>query len=341
MAMHLTLWWRHTSMRIISPDCCRFFRQNGTAQAPNIIPVREVLHNSLRSLVSPTADQTAIRQDDLALLQDIRLQAYHQPEEASSLGQDISARQGVSLAQLLYEGGYQWNTQVGKTPIGEGGLVDLSLLQGHISILGPNKDRLDALKEWWVSEMRRMGWVGSLHDLDDAFEFVCLHEIVDPGEQLLASSEADLALAYVPDNSVTNGSSISLIVEVESRRLLFLGDSWANDIVAALAVDGPSIFDAVKISHHGSARNTSLELLTLVDSPHFFISTNGNGHDHPDFAVIKAIVDRPAKFCRTIHFNYSTPASQRLRSYKSATGADFVVNEAETEWVTINKPNTK
>jgi hypothetical protein len=315
-----------------------FFNLNGPAHAPAIIPVREVLHNSLRSLAAPTEWQTTMRQDDVELLRNIRVGGYPQPDAANDQDQEISARQGSSLAQLLREGRYQWNTSAGTIPIGGNGLVDLRFPQGKITVLGPTKPRLDALEKWWTSEIRRMGFVGSLENLDDVFEYLCAHEVLDPGEQMLASSEANLVAAYVPDVSVTNGSSISLVVEIEGCRLLFLGDSWAEDTVIALAANGPSIFSAVKIAHHGSARNTSLDLLKLVDSPHFFISTNGDGHDHPDFAVLKAIVDRSAAFSRTLHFNYSTPASRRLAKYQSETGADFVVKERETDWVAINGP---
>lgn len=316
-----------------------FFSLNGPAQAPAIIPVREVLHNSLRGLKALTERQTALRPDDLALLREIRLRGYPLPDTANNPGQEISARQGNSLAQLLRAGGYQWNTHDGAISIGGEGLVELRLPQADIKILGPNKMRLEGLKKWWTSEIRQMGLVGALKDIDDVFEFLCAHEVVDPGEQLLTSSDADLAAAYFPDKSVTNGSSISLIVEIENRRLLFLADSWAEDMVIALAPSGPTIFDAVKIAHHGSLRNTSPDLLALVDSPHFFISTNGDGHDHPDFAVLKAIVDRPAAFFRTLHFNYSTPASRRLKTYRSDTGADFVVEENQTDWVAINDTN--
>lgn len=317
-----------------------FFSLNGPARAPAIIPVREVLHNSLQSLVAPPERQATMRGDDLALLRDIRLRGYPQPNAATNQAQAISARQGSSLAQLLRDGGYQWNTHAGTIPIGGNGLVDLRLAQGRITFLGPNQYRLDALKKWWMSEIRRRGFVGSLENLDDVFEYLCAHEVVDPGEQKLASSDADLSAAYVPDNSVTNGSSISFVSEIEGRQLLFLGDSWADDTTDALAANGPSIFDAVKIAHHGSVRNTSPELLKLVDSPHFFISTNGDGHDHPDFAVLKAIVDRPATFCRTLHFNYSTPASRKLRTYQSKAGADFVIKEEEADWVAIGSPDT-
>jgi len=315
-----------------------FFRMNGPAQSPAIIPIRDVLHNSLRTLMAPTDGQAVMRPDDLALLREIRQRGYPPPAAANNSGQEISARQGDALAQLLHGGGYRWNTHAGAIPIGGDGLVDLQLSQAKIKALGPNKVRLDALKKWWTSEIRRLGIIGSLENLDDVFEFLCAHEVVDPGKQMLASSDADLSTAYFPDNSVTNGSSISLIVEIEDCRLLFLGDSWADDAVTALTPNGPSIFDAVKISHHGSLRNTSTELLTLVDSPNFFISTNGDAHNHPDFAVLKAIVDRPTTFCRTLHFNYSTPASRRLKTYQSKAGADFLVNEDQTDWVKINRP---
>lgn len=315
-----------------------FFRLNGPAQAPAIIHVREVLHNSLRSLMTPTEEQAGMRPDDLALVQDIRLRGYPQPDTTSSQEHDISARQGSSLAQLLRDGGYQWNTHSGTIPIGGEGLVDLRLPQGTITVLGPTRARLDALTKWWASEIRRMGFIGFLDGLDDVFEYLCAHEVVDPGEQMLTSSD-DLANAFVPDNSVTNGSSISFVLEIEGCRILFLGDSWADDTTAALAGNGMQFFDAIKVAHHGSVRNTSVELLTLVDSPHFFISTNGERHNHPDFVVLKAIVDRPAAFIRTLHFNYSTPASRKLRTYQSDTSTGFVVKEEETDWVVINYPN--
>jgi len=317
-----------------------FFHLNGHAETSVIIPVREVFHNSLCSLVASTMGQTAVRSDDLALLREIRLRGYPPPDSAINLEQEISARQGNSLAQLLHKGGYQWNTFDGTLSIGGDGLIDLHLPHAKIRVLGPNKARLEGLKKWWTAEIRRLGMVGSLEDLDDVFEFLCAHEVVDPCEQMLASSDADLAQAHIPDDSVTNGSSISLIAEIETCRLLFLADAWAEDIVAALRSNGPTIFDAIKVAHHGSARNTSPELLTLVDSPHFFISTNGEGHQHPDFAVLKAIVDRPATFRRTLHFNYSTLASRRLLAYRSKAGADFAVEEGQTGWVALSSRHT-
>jgi hypothetical protein len=317
-----------------------FFRLNGRAEAPAIIPVREVLHNSLRSLVAPAGSQTLLPPEDLALLQEIRRRGYPPPISPTDSAQEISARQGSSLAELLHAGGYRWNTQDGTLAASGDKLNALRLPNVRLMVLGPSRLRLDTLKKWWISEIRRLGVTGSLKDLDDVFEFLCAHEVVDPGVHALASSDEELAKDYFPDDSITNGSSISLLLEIEALRLLFLGDAWAEDVVTALKNDGPTVFDAIKIAHHGSARNTSLELLGLVDSPHFFISTNGEGYQHPDFAVLKAIVDRPATFSRTLHFNYSTAASRRLRTHRSKAGADFVVEEGQTNWVKLSGQNT-
>jgi len=317
-----------------------FFRQNGQAEDPVIIPVREVLHNSLRSLVVPTKGFPAYGTDDAALLNEIRRRGYNPPASATDLPQEISARQGSSLAELLRKGGYRWNTHDGTLTVGEAGLTELRLPGVRVKVIGPSQLRLEVLKRWWISEIRRLGLVGSLGELDDVFEFLCSNEVIDPGVHLLAASGGDLAQVYFPDDSVTNGSSIAFVTEVEACRLLFLGDAYAEDMVTALKQNGPTIFNAIKVAHHGSARNTSPELLTLVDSPHFFISTNGEGHQHPDFAVLKAIVDRPATFRRTLHFNYSTEASRSLKIYRSKSGAGFLVVENQSDWVAISGQNS-
>ena len=122
-------------------------------------------------------------------------------------------------------------------------------------------------------------------------------------------------------------------------RLLFLGDSWAEEIEKTLQAlpnaRFPMIFDAIKISHHGSLHNTSPTLLKLIDSPVFLISSSGNSHNHPDFEVLKAIVDRPSSFKRHLYFNYTTPASQKMQYYTSKSGAEFAIYEGITDWIEI------
>ena len=313
----------------------KFFDKNGNSQSPAIIPVNEVFHNSFRCLVTRSNLKHEVTEDDISLIEEIRTRGYPPPAPNTVSEQEISARQGNSLAKLLQDGGYKWNTSDGTLAIGGNGLTHIQFPTAKIEILGPTTLQLERLKKWWIREIRRLGITGTLENLDDVFEYMCADEQSMLTEQLLSAADGDLKQLHVPDTSVTNGSSISFILEIEGQRLLFLGDSWANEIVTALKSRGRMMYDAVKISHHGSVRNTNQELLQLIDSPHFFISTNGDQHNHPNFAVLKAIVQRPASFKRTLHFNYSTPASRKLLKFENKLGADFQLIENQTDWVQI------
>ena len=48
--------------------------------------------------------------------------------------------------------------------------------------------------------------------------------------------------------------------------------------------------DAVKLPHHGSKNNVSTELVEVLRSPRWLVSTNGSKHDHPDLAAIARVV---------------------------------------------------
>lgn len=311
------------------------FRQNGRSSAPNIIAIQNVFHNSLCSLLPTTILPKKVSEEDSALIAEIRTLGYPVQSTVDRSTSEISARQGNSLASLLRQHNYKWNNSSGEIEIGGTGIRELTLPHTCVKVIGPNKKRLEALKKWWIGEVRRLGLAGTLEGLDDVFEFLTAREQSTQTEQTISSTDLDLIESYIPDNSITNGSSISVIIEIENKTLLFLGDSWAEDTISVIESEGPHFFDVIKVSHHGSARNTSVDLLNLIDGEHFLISTNGNGHGHPDFAVLKAIVDRPTDRTRKLHFNYSTPASQKLFSYAPTFHGKFVVAEGQTGWITI------
>jgi Metallo-beta-lactamase superfamily len=325
-----------------------FFKLNGNSQAPKIIQVGDVWHNSLRSLASMTVADDNTTPDDEDLLVEIRRRGYPMPAGAEVEPVEISARQGSSLAALLLGGGYRWNTRDGTRSINS---TETSLFEFRpdvrLQVIGPPVARLEELRRRWFSELRRMGFAGTIGTndaFDDAFEFLCAFEDlraavgVEP-TALSASTSRSLDETYLADNSMTNGSSIALIVELGTSRLLFLGDSWAEDIETELRAlpnaAFPMIFDAIKISHHGSLHNTSSTLLELIDSPVFLISSSGERHNHPDLEVLKAIVDRPSDFQRHLYFNYLTPASQQMRHYTAKSGAAFAIYEGATDWIEI------
>lgn len=325
-----------------------FFKLNGHSQATKIIQVEDVWHNSLRSLAFTTVAEGNTTPDDEDLLVEIRRRGYPMPAEPVEEPVELSSRQGSSLSALLLGGGYRWNTGDGTRSINS---TDSSLFElrpdVRLRVIGPPVARFEQLHRQWIGELQRMGFAGRIganDAFDDAFEFLCafqdLHASVR-AEPTAHSTSINRCLyeAYLADDSVTNGSSIALIVEVGYTRLLFLGDSWAEDIEATLRMlpntTFPMTFDAIKISHHGSLHNTSPTLLELIDSPVYLISSNGERHNHPDFEVLKAIVDRPSDFHRHLHFNYTTPASQQMHHYTARSGATFSIYEGATDWIEI------
>lgn len=324
----------------------KFFGENGSAKAPRIVKVEQVWHNSLRSIPThPNRTSRALSDDDARLIDDICRRGFALSNESSRPDEEIGARQGSSLASLLLKGGYGWNESVGRRAI-DTSVGEFALGPGaRITVLGPKPERLGELRDRWIAELQRYGLIGNVLEgerFDDAFEFL---SATDKASMRTAfaeighsqSSEKSLGEAYVPDDSVNNGSSIAVSIETPTSNMLFLGDSWAQDIEEAIekrAHEGfPLVFDAIKISHHGSMRNTSCRLLGLIDSAIYLISTNGAKHGHPDLPVLREIVDRPSAFVRRLHFSYSTPESQQLAIYKSKSGAAFVVHENSNGWI--------
>ena len=321
-----------------------FFSLNGTPDRRGI-EVSAIWHNSLRSLPAWAAAPDGVA--DQMILESIRRLGFQ--GVAASSSNPISARQGSSLAKLLRQFGYTWNSGDGTTCISAGDAPVSLSSSVSVHVIGPTTARLEELRELWLREVQKLGYRGSSNPsdlIDDAYEMWCARAqapSVPRATPIAARGGLRLADVYMPDTSVSNGSSIALIVCTGNTRLLFLGDALAEDMVTSLKAQqltaGPLIFDAIKVSHHGSLHNTSVKLLSIVDSPCFLISSDGSRHGHPDFEVLAEIVDRPAPFQRQLFFNYETAASRQLKSYVSRSGTAFSVHVAENDWIQVGKKN--
>jgi beta-lactamase superfamily II metal-dependent hydrolase len=124
------------------------------------------------------------------------------------------------------------------------------------------------------------------------------------GTKVYSKSLKELSeIDFKPDSSINsdiyNSSSIAFILNCPDVNLLFLADSRAEIITESLKQLGHKIgtpleVDYVKISHHGSLNNTSQELLSLIKSSNYLISTNGGtaNHKHPSRETIARIVHK-------------------------------------------------
>lgn len=105
------------------------------------------------------------------------------------------------------------------------------------------------------------------------------------------------------DDSIPNRSSIALMLEFEGKRVILAADACAKVIRNGLDQHlhcGDSV-DLLKVSHHGSKRNTDCELLASIACTKFLITTNGSVHMHPDHALIARLVTGGNS---TLVFNY-------------------------------------
>ncbi|MFV8339616.1 ComEC/Rec2 family competence protein [Flavobacterium sp. LB3P21] len=177
-------------------------------------------------------------------------------------------------------------------------LTDI-ILQGNelkrfgydFKILSPNKSKLEVLlKEWKIKDPNLN--TASKQKPNDYDKTIKEHLAND---------------VFLEDTAYPNGSSIAFILSKEKDNFLFLGDSHPSVIVEGLnkfnySPDNKLIAKFVKVSHHGSKGNTSIELLKCINSKNFIVSTNGSGDQHPNKQLLSRLI-KENEDCN-IYFNY-------------------------------------
>lgn len=298
------------------------FKENGTAEDPLIIPINEVWHNSYRHLSWIKQKGEKLSSDEKNILSGIISQgSVIQGRQNDNPNKDISAKDGSTLAGLLYSKGYNWNGLYDGQAINCEKKSLISLTSDiKLRLLSPDLESLKKLEKYWIKELRKKKYSFKLTEdelFDDAYEFHLLsqNEIEQSDEDKnISCKDRKLNIEHLlskrmnHDNSPVNGSSISFIIEYKKKKLLFLADSHPKIIHKEIQrlveqLDYIPSFDIIKVAHHGSQRNTSAELLSLIDAPVYLISTNGEKNNHPNQETIARIVSRRGRE-RHLVFNY-------------------------------------
>ncbi|EKC9643958.1 MBL fold metallo-hydrolase [Salmonella enterica] len=96
---------------------------------------------------------------------------------------------------------------------------------------------------------------------------------------------------FLPDRSITNRTSLSLIIEYNGFRGLFLGDAWATDVIESFRLNKiePG-FCVTKLSHHGSERNSNSELINIIGKTEYIICADKSKHNHPNNKTLARIL---------------------------------------------------
>jgi len=271
----------------------------------------------------------------------------HLNRQTHDFGGDIpilSAKEGEYFGALLHEREFPWNEAFDRKAavIDDTGSLPYFDLDGgmKLTLLGPNWEKLDDMRDRWKSEL---SGPGPAPGDEEAF----LELLADDKGHLpdvLSGGPLDIEeLQTVPfdaDKSEPNGSSISLLAEYDGKTVLLAGDAHAPQLASSiqrlLAARGQSTLklDALKMAHHGSARNNSSELLELLDCRRYLISTNGTKHHHPDpeaLARVLALYDRDVEFCFNYRTNETEPWGDEDLQQRYGYNARFLVGGPKIE----------
>ncbi|MFC4409651.1 MBL fold metallo-hydrolase [Chungangia koreensis] len=308
------------------------------------IEIDEVWFNAYRHLQSFKKDEDELQEIEKDLLEreialgKSHLNRYNRDEITKD---EISAKQGSTLGALLLQGNYNWNGKFNGGPVVSKDNKPIYIDEIKINLLSPDEDKLNKLEAKWVKELKKKKWNFTINKnelFDDAYEYmqmmyeddsnITVSDISRQSQEGTKILEESIEIEFPIDESVNNGSSIAILIKSNETKLLFLADAHPNIIIDKLREIGEENFDLVKVSHHGSLKNTNYELASNLQSTKYLFSTNGFKHLHPDpQTIIKLLAANP--MCeKQLYFNYKTETSnifestelQNKYNYKIITG---------------------
>jgi beta-lactamase superfamily II metal-dependent hydrolase len=193
----------------------------------------------------------------------------------------------------------------------------VSLNNINLHLLGPTKKNIDKLrKEWndWFSKKQK-------------------------------TVKTEFGLVQILDKSVPNLASITFLAEIKNRKILFTGDGLGQDVVDMLSKNemldenGKFHVDVLKVPHHGSDRNTSLDFFNTVNAKYYVISANGRD-DNPSLSTLRWIIEsgKTSRGSKKIILTNITPNVRKvLQEYdQKKFNYNSIVLEKKYDFMTIN-----
>ncbi|HKZ51326.1 MAG TPA: hypothetical protein VJ256_06160, partial [Dehalococcoidia bacterium] len=244
--------------------------------------VRGLWHNSFDDIVGGRGEAvTASLVARLAPLADSPLGPHGLPLGRPAAMVVASVPQGRRLRGQAEALGWQVNRPFPQVVMLEKAGPRRVLFEGGLTltVLGPSAQRLEKLQREW----------------DEV--------ITDRG---LAEGQREGRVAALVDESVFNLSSIVVMAESESKRILLTGDARGDDLLeglrAAGLMDGGAVhLDVLKVPHHGSSRNVDEDFFRQVTADHYIVSADGK-HGNPDVETLRLLTEAHGPDRYTLHF---------------------------------------
>lgn len=203
----------------------------------------------------------------------------------------LSVERSNELAQAARAIGLRANRAFGGGVIQAGDTAKLA--RGlSVTVIGPNAEQIAALREKWRECVR---------------------------------TQALPELAAFLDNNVLNLASVVVLVTRGRKRVLLTGDARGDHILRGLqdagviTGGGTAHFDVLKVPHHGSDRNVTVDFFRRLPADHYIVSGNGR-HGNPEIETLRMLAEARGAAPYTVHFTYrdgENALGERIRAWKA------------------------
>lgn len=250
-------------------------------------------------------------------------------------GEVYGEKQGEKLTGLILDKKMPWNVAFENGPV----MVDdekiiypeIDLPGGaKITLLSPDPAQLTKLKKSWIDVC---GEADLYADIVSSAEYFGENEAFGagmPNVDELADAE------FAEDEAVANGSSIAFALSYRGKRILCGADAYPSRLLRSLkALEGetPFAFDVVKLPHHGSANNVSIELVESIASAQYVFSTNGARFKHPSRPAVARVVRHGGS--PNLVFNYRSEFNEIWDNPLLQNEFPYTVEYGDDEGVTL------
>lgn len=274
---------------------------------PTLVRINELWHNSFDDLLRNDEIKAA-----MAYLDGLPL-----AEEDRGRGIVSGVKQSQKLRDRAHALGFAVNAAFGTLVARpeDAGIVLARSGGLSLTVLGPTRSELAACQKKW--------------------------------DEALATVKAKGHVTAVErDASVTNLSSITVLVEWKGKSLLMTGDARGDQVLEGLvaagklpADEGTLHVDVLKLPHHGSCRNVNAEFFRRITADTYVLSANGR-YDNPDLATLEMLAEsRKAAPC-TLVCSFPRAAYSYVKGSSASEQKQRAALEGVHEWLTQKAPPT-
>lgn len=250
-------------------------------------------------------------------------------------GEVYGEKQGERLTELILENGVSWNTDFKNGTImvddATASYPEIELPGGaKIMMLSPDAAQLSKLKKNWIAVC---GEADLYADIAPPTGYFGEDEAFGAG---MPDVDALAETPFAEDDTVANGSSIAFTLSYRGKRVLCGADAYPSRLLRTLTAlhgAGPFEFDLVKLPHHGSANNVSIEFVEALACPRYVFSSSGARFKHPSRPAVARVV-RHGKEPNLV-FNYRTEFNEIWDNPLVQQDYPYTVEYGDEEGVTV------